>query len=166
MKHLNKNLKRKGKIHMSEEKALMAREEFFGGKEDQIYTSIDISTIDGKIMTQNCLSDSDYNLDDMKEKAYPIEHVLAHYVNINSDRGSIQAIRTVLVTADGETISFTSDGVIASLKRIFGLMGEPPWRPPLWMKAKEVRTRNGYRTINLMVVKPPEDKDAKQTIDV
>ncbi|MEM3593822.1 MAG: hypothetical protein QXS27_03755 [Candidatus Jordarchaeaceae archaeon] len=150
---------------MSEEKAIMAREEFFGGKEDKIFTSIDISTIDGKIMTQNCLSDSDYNLDDMKERAFPIQHVLAHYVNINSEKGSVQAIRTVLVTSDGETISFTSDGVIASLKRIFGLMGEPPWDPPLWMKAKEIRTRNGWRTINLVVVKSPEDAGGK-TIDV
>lgn len=132
---------------------IMPYDDIFGGQKISLWTSIDISSVEGKMHVQKALGTADYTADDLKLVPFPVQNVVVHSVKIESeDGGVINANRTVLISPDGKTASFTSQGIISSLRNIFSLFGFPPYDEPLNMIVKETKTRKGWRTLNLVVV--------------
>lgn len=133
---------------------LVPVENIFGGEQKIVFwTSLETTDIKGKMAVQKALGNSDYKAEDIAQVPFPVRDVVVHNVRIESDNGeTVEAYRAVLISPDGKTVSFTSEGVIASLRSIFSIFGLPPWQPALLVQAKDVKTRRGYRTINLVVV--------------
>jgi len=131
----------------------MPYENIFGEQKISLWSSIDVSTREGKMQVQKALGTADYTADDLKQVPFPVQNIVVHSVKIESeDGGVINAVRTVLISPDGKTASFVSGGILSSLRNIFSLFGIPPYDEPLNMIVKETKTRKGWRTLNLIVV--------------
>lgn len=63
--------------------------------------------------------------------------------------------RVILIDPNGETLSFVSLGVLASLDLIRSLRGDGPYDPPIPVLVTEAKTRHGFRVYKLRI-KPPE----------
>ena len=128
---------------------------FFGGTTFGLWTSL---PLDNKIGIAQAMGDADYNLRDYFKVAgfaNPIEMVdcLAHNVDIISDDGeAIKASRLVIIDKDGKTYSTVADGARSSLGNLFNIFGLPPFNPPLKIVAREVKTRRGFYTLNIVPV--------------
>ncbi len=137
-----------------ENNALMPITDIFEGQPTKLWASLDTSTEEGKINLIKALGNADYSAEDLAKVPFPTENIVVHQVNIETEDGeTIEANRTVLIGPDGQTASFVSQGVISSLRNIFAVFGLPPWKPPLALSVKEVRTRKGWKTLNLIVNK-------------
>jgi hypothetical protein len=63
------------------------------------------------------------------------------------------ALRIILIDADGSAYAAVSDGLYRSLENIFGMLGMPAaWENPLPIKVVEVRGRNGFRFFTVRIV--------------
>jgi len=75
-------------------------------------------------------------------------HVVAQQVTIVDDKSgeANDAIRAILLDADGSAYAATSDGLMGSLRDVFGIMGQPDtWVEPLPIRVVEKRGRSGFR---------------------
>jgi hypothetical protein len=75
-------------------------------------------------------------------------HVVAQAVTIVDDRAGVatDAIRAILLDANGSAYAATSDGLMGSLRDVFGIMGQPDtWAEPLPIRVVEKRGRSGFR---------------------
>ncbi|MFE5263162.1 hypothetical protein, partial [Streptomyces coelicoflavus] len=84
-----------------------------------------------------------------------ITDMVAHAVELEDEvtKETIQAMRVVLLTADGQGYHSVSQGVASSLQRIIGIVGQGPWTDePLKVVPKEVKTRRGFKTLTLALV--------------
>lgn len=122
-------------------------------EQSRFWTSLDTSTIEGKKKALRALGNSDFPASYMRDMPFHTTDVLVHEVQVaNRETGEItQAVRCVLISSDGKTISFVSNGVLGSLRNIIQLFGRPPWDPPLKLFVRDVNTRGGYRTYNLVL---------------
>lgn len=103
----------------------------------------------------NSLGDADHNLIDFCAGGGVVNcvHILSHPVEIEKEDGEPEAaLRVVLIDDAGETYSSVATGVKKSISNLFMIFGLPPYNPPVKLKAKEVRTRRGFKTVNLKVV--------------
>lgn len=103
----------------------------------------------------NSLGQSDFNLIEFCNAGGVIvtEHILSHPVTIEKEDGELEeALRVVLVDNQGKTYSSVATGVKKSISNLFMIFGLPPYNPPVKLKAVEVRTRKGFRTVNLKAV--------------
>lgn len=119
----------------------------------KFWTSLDTGTNEGKKKALKALGNSDFPASYMRDVPFLVQDVLAHEVQVaNRETGEItQAVRCVLISPDGKTVSFVSAGVLGSLRNIMQLFGKPPWDPPLKLAVRDVNTRSGYRTYNLVL---------------
>jgi hypothetical protein len=128
---------------------------FFGGKNFGLWTSL---PVDDKIAIAQAMGDSDYNLRDYFKAdpfAKPIKMVncLAHGVQlVNDNEETIDASRVVIIAEDGKTYSTVAEGARSSLGNLFAIFGLPPYNPPLSIVAREVKTRRGFYTLNIIPV--------------
>lgn len=80
----------------------------------------------------------------------------------NEETGDeVPALRVVLMGTDGDTMSFVSVGVAASLDLIRTLRGDGPYDPPIPIVVVPVKTRHGYNTLKLRPVAQPVEKQVK-----
>ena len=72
-------------------------------------------------------------------------------------------IRIVLIDSEGETISFVSIGIAASLDLIRTLRGDGPYDPPIPVVFARIKTSSGRQTIKMrpIPVAPPVKPKAK-----
>lgn len=95
-----------------------------------IYTSLDVSTDEGKDHFMACMGDCDLSSNDVLNLPFEVEHLLSHDVYMEDKDGEVErATRTVLILANGQTLGFVSKGVKTSLAYFIGLYGAPPWKP-------------------------------------
>ena len=128
---------------------------FFGGTTFGLWTSL---PLDNRIGIAQAMGDADYNLRDYfkaNPMAAPLEMVdaLAHNVDIVTDDGeAIKASRLVIIDKNGKTYSTVADGARSSMGNLFNIFGLPPFNPPLKIVAREVKTRRGFYTLNIVPV--------------
>lgn len=61
-------------------------------------------------------------------------------------------VRTILLADDGTAFAAVSDGILGSLRDVFGIMGQPDtWPEPLPVQVVEQRGRSGYRFMKLVL---------------
>lgn len=71
------------------------------------------------------------------------------------------AVRLTLIDDEGETLSFASVGIAASLDLIRTLRGDGPYQPPIPVTFKRVKTRRGFSTIKMSPVMEPKKTKGK-----
>lgn len=115
------------------------------------WTSLSKETERAKIL--KALGQADLSGQDLEKNPMQVSDILIHKVTVATDSGDRdEFIRTVLISPDGKTCAFVSDGVLGSIRNICMVFGEPKWNPAIKVKAVLVKTRRGFRTYNLEVV--------------
>ena len=115
------------------------------------FTTIDISTIEGKKQAFRCMSACDTPNEELRQNVFEVENIFIHEVSLADENTGerVKMARTVLVSPQGKTTAFVSQGVLTSLQNLVMLFGMPPWKPALKVKVKEVITRRKFRVYNL-----------------
>lgn len=121
-----------------------------------MFCSVRAETRPGKIKLYNALNTSEKLIDHINEElvvtdvaAYPVELM-------DEDIGEVfNALRTVLITKDNKSYACVSQGVLNSLKRIFALVGMPPWddKEALTIVPRLQQTRNKDRKVTVLEIK-------------
>lgn len=81
-----------------------------------------------------------------------LSHVVTQAVTISDDKTGemTDAVRVILIDADGVSYAAVSEGLMGSLRDVFGIMGHPTtWPEPLPIKVVEKRGRSGYRFMKI-----------------
>ena len=109
---------------------------------------------ESQIKIYNAINGDGENLGDHLNKVIEVENFVAHPVQMVDDQTGeiIEALRIVLVTPTGETYASVANGVLSSIQKISGIIGSAPWTPALKLKAVEVKTRKGFKTMTLSLV--------------
>lgn len=131
-----------------------AAAEFFTkpGKTFNLWTSL---PLEDKAAIVKAMGDADINLRDHTEAGGTLKLVdaLTHFVTvINDNDEEVEATRTVLIDEEGKTYSTVANGAVSSLSNLFNIYGLPPYSPALHVKGKIVKTRKGFRTLNIVPV--------------
>ena len=121
----------------------------------------------------NMTAGADYKCAEQLGTPIDLVAVFAHPVTFRKEDKEtgevewVEGIRTVLLDRDGTTYDTTADGIVDSLRLIFGLpgIGSPEsWQMPLPIKIKQVSVRNVWRTFKILVRAtdtPPEEQEAE-----
>ena len=96
-------------------------------------------------MVQNPTKD----LKDIINVPFKLQNVYVEVITLED--GSI-APRILLITYKGESYQCVSFGMFNNIKKLFSLMGEPPYTEPINVVAKMVSTKKG-QTYTLDIVK-------------
>lgn len=153
------NLKNDVEKQIAEEKALAVVEnpiaELVQPGAMKAWSSVKVDPGDRKnaVILSKMLAQADFTANDVLGEVLELTNILVHEVDVESDTGErFTAYRTVFLLADGKTVSFTSYGILSSLRNIFALMGQPPYDPALKLTVTQISTRKGRRTYNIMLV--------------
>lgn len=125
--------------------------------EVEYFTTLDLTSKEGRkdllILSQN---EPDKKVSDYIGKQITFTDVFMEKVQIedNVKKGKIvDAVRTVIRTPDGETITATSEGFAKSVMMILNCLGTPTeWEEEFWFEVRQVETRNGRRYFKLQFV--------------
>lgn len=125
--------------------------------EVEFYTTLNVKEKEGRkdllILSQN---EPDSKVTDYIGKQITFNAVYMEKVEIedNVKKGKIvDAIRTVIRTPDGETITATSEGFAKSVMMILNCLGTPDeWEEEYWFEVRQVETRAGRRYFKLQLV--------------
>ncbi|MGY5114251.1 hypothetical protein ACWF8C_36385, partial [Streptomyces griseus] len=118
----------------------------------QMFSTIQATDRKSSIKLYNAVSNAEHSLSDHIGEVIEITDMVAHAVELEDEvtKETIQAMRVVLLTADGQGYHSVSQGVASSLQRIIGIVGQGPWTDePLNVVPKEVKTRRGFKTLTL-----------------
>jgi hypothetical protein len=119
-----------------------------------MFSTIDASTREGKLQTLAAIADAK-PLNEYLDIPIALTNVVMQAVSVKdsgNDGEEVDAIRTLLITADGEAYAAVSQGLVSSLETIFGIMGHPStWTEPLPVKVVEQRGRNGFRFMKIVL---------------
>lgn len=147
---------------MNMENNLFLNNAFGQSIEKEFVTSVDTTTEDGAV-TLLTMSDSepDHKISEFIGKQITFTDFYMEKVEIEDTvkKGkTVQSIRTVLMTPDGEILSGTSEGLAKSVMMIVKCLGYPStWNREYWFEVKQVETRHGRRYFKLQLVRDFED---------
>lgn len=127
------------------------------GGEPVYWSNLPEKTDEGRALILKCHADADLKGNEMIGKVFDTKWLMAHPVEITDEKtGEItDAVRTVLVSPEGRTMSFVSSGILRSLRVMVMLYGRGPWDPPLPLEVKQINTRNSRRTFTLTIPVTP-----------
>lgn len=126
-------------------------------EEKEYYTTLDMSTKEGRkdllILSQN---EPDSKVSDYIGKQITFTDVYMEKVSVEDSvkKGKyVDAIRTVIRTPDGETITATSEGFAKSVLMIINCLGKPSeWEEEYFFEVRQVETRMNRRYFKLQLV--------------
>lgn len=123
----------------------------FENTNQAIFSSIKGTDRATSIKIYNAINSSENSLSDHLGEVLEITDMVAHPIELEDDvtKEKIQAMRVVLLTADGVGYHSVSGGVVSSLQKIIGIVGQAPWNEPLQVSPVEVKTRKGFKTLTL-----------------
>lgn len=106
------------------------------------------------IKQYSAVSDAENAISEHIGEVIEIEHMVAHSIKMQDDQTgeTIEALRVVLITPEGEGYHSVAQGVVSSLQRIIGIVGQAPWTPALRVVPVEKKTRKGFKTLTLKLV--------------
>ena len=120
-----------------------------------VYSTIASDTFEGRIATMSAILDTEALSDHLGEVVNLKDFVL-QVVEINDTESNqkIEAVRVILVDADGAAYHAVSDGVLNALQTITGALGHPStWPNPVPVTPIEMKGRSGFRFMTLVPVK-------------
>lgn len=116
---------------------------------------VDGATRAEKAALYNAISNAEHAIGEMIGETITVEHMIAHPTQlVDEETGEVRdLIRLVLVSPEGEGYHSMSGGVVESMKRLCQIVGQGSWTDePLQLKIKQVTTKQGNRTFNLVLV--------------
>lgn len=124
---------------------------------DLAFCSMPYATREQALTVYNMLSGNSGSLADLADTGtgeLAAVHVIAHRITLtNEETGEItDATRIILVDEKGEPWGCVSNGIAGSLKKLFSLVGPPPWTPPLRLRPVRVPTSKD-RTRKTLILK-------------
>lgn len=130
-----------------------------------IATNIDVMGDAGLALLMKCTGQPTVPSDTLDGVPFPVKFYYAHMVELANQRtGEIESrVRLVLVSPEGETCSFVSQGVIDSLDLIRRFKGDGPYNPPLKVKVTRQKTRSQNIVLRLEFV--PNEHAEAATVD-
>ena len=111
--------------------------------------------------------------DEMLDKPFDLVNWIAQIVKVTpepsddddrvvDENGRVAAIRVVLLDAEGNAYSATSEGVVSSLGTLQSVMGHPStWKRPVRVVAKRGKTRNANRYVITLRTVPANNSTKK-----
>ncbi len=117
-----------------------------------VATTIDMSTMQGKVAVYQALADSE-SIADHLEEPFKLKDIIFQGVEVTSQQtGEITpATRTILVAADGQRFSTVSDTIVSDLRTLTAIFGSPEtWDEPLEVSVEERRGNNKNRYYKLV----------------
>jgi hypothetical protein len=116
-----------------------------------LFSSIQGNDRETAIKVYNAINGAENSLSDHLGEVIEITDMVAHPIELEDDqtKETIQAMRVVLLTAEGIGYHSVSGGVVSSLQKIIGIVGQAPWGPALKVVPVEVKTRKGFKTLTL-----------------
>jgi len=123
----------------------------FENTNQAIFSSIKGTDRATSIKIYNAINSSENSLSDHLGEVLAITDMVAHPIELEDEvtKQTIQAMRVVLLTANGVGYHSVSGGVVSSLQKIIGIVGQAPWDEPLQVSPIEVKTRKGFKTLTL-----------------
>lgn len=123
----------------------------FENTQTALFSSITATDRVTQIKLYNAINSSENSLNDHLGEVLQITDMVAHPIELEDDvtKEMIQAMRVVLVDKDGVAYHSVSGGVVSSLQKIIGIVGQAPWTPALAISCVEVKTRKGFKTMTL-----------------
>lgn len=116
-----------------------------------VYTTIVGTTLEARKSTLNAVTNAEPIADHLGE-TINLVHVVAQAVTVVDEKSgeSNDTVRTILLADDGKAYAAISEGLLGSLRDIFGIMGEPnTWPEPLPVQVVEKRSRSGFRFMKI-----------------
>lgn len=112
---------------------------------DLVFCSMPSGSREDALAVYNMLSGNSGSLADLADTGtgeLAAVHVIAHRITLtNEETGEItDATRIILVDEKGEPWGCVSNGIAGSLKKLFSLVGPPPWTPPIRLRPVRVPT--------------------------
>lgn len=126
-----------------EENKLMKTEKL--KTEKTMYTSMDLSTLDGKRKLYNSLENADILLNDIVGTTIRVKDVyIEENPVLNDETGEVVSkYRTILFDEDGKTYATGAYGIYNSLVKIFTIFGLPnEWDEPIEFEVKKITTKD------------------------
>lgn len=123
----------------------------FEQPQQAVYSSIQGDDRATRIKVFNAVNASDNALGDHLGEPISITDMVAHPIELTDEITGkpVQAMRVVLLDAEGNGYHSVSQGVVSSLQKIMGIVGQAPWTPALEVIPVEVKTRKGFKTLTL-----------------
>lgn len=123
----------------------------FENTQTTLFSSITVTDRATQIKVYNAINSSENSLNDHLGEVLEITDMVAHPIELEDEvtKETIQAMRVVLLDKNGVAYHSVSGGVVSSLQKIIGIVGQAPWTPALALSCVEVKTRKGFKTMTL-----------------
>ncbi len=118
-----------------------------------LFSTIDGSTRQGKMETYAAISDAK-PVNEHLDTPIALVNVIMQAVEITDTATGelVDAVRTYLIDSDGKAYAAVSDGIVGSLRDLFGILGSPTtWDEPLPIKVMEERGKSGRRYMKIVL---------------
>ena len=104
---------------------------------------------ESQIKIYNAVNSKGESLADHKNEVLEIVDVACHPITLaDPNTGeAVNVLRTILVDKNGKNYDAVSQGIVSSLQKIFAIVGQPSYDPPLKIKVVEQKTSNKF-TVN------------------
>jgi hypothetical protein len=112
-----------------------------------ILSTMNGDTREGKIGTLNAVTNAE-PLSDHLGETINLVHCVFQAISLTDETTGVvsDAVRTILIDADGASYAAVSAGLFGSLRDIFGILGQPAtWDQPLSIVVSEQKGRKGYK---------------------
>jgi len=123
----------------------------FENTNQALFSSIKVEDRATQIKVFNAINGAENSLADHVGEVIEITDMVAHPITLQDEvtKEDVQAMRVVLLTADGVGYHAVSGGVVSSLQKLIGVVGQAPWTPALKVVPVEQKTRKGFKTLTL-----------------
>lgn len=110
-----------------------------------MYCSLKAGTREEKARVFNASNNPAHKVGDFINKVIMVRDVLCEVIEVENQETGMpdQAIRTVLIDANGETYQAVSQGIFTALKKAIQMFGAPTWDEPLPCLIKQVPVGKG-----------------------
>lgn len=107
-----------------------------------------------QVKVYNAINNKGDSLDDHKGETLEIVDVACHPVTLLDENTGevVNALRVILVDKNGKNYDAVSQGIVSSLQKVFAIVGQPSYDPPLKLKVVEQKTRKGFKTNTIELV--------------
>lgn len=119
-----------------------------------LWSSIQGDTQTDRVKVLSAVTDAE-PLSEHLGETLNLRHVIAQATQIKDEKtGEINdAIRTILITEEGDAYAAVSVGLFQYLKNLFDIVGHPStWDGPLAIQVVEKKGRKGYRFMTVKMV--------------
>lgn len=140
-----------GEIVVKEDLVTTLDPSIFENTNQALFSSIKVQDRETQIKVFNAINGAENSLSDHLGEVLEIQDMVAHPITLQDEitKEDVQAMRVVLLTPEGVGYHAVSGGVVSSLQKLIGVVGQAPWTPALKVVPVEQKTRKGFKTITL-----------------